>query len=129
MHKVHYDNNNEIVVIEYLGSIYIEDVKNGSREAAENLKKYQCDRVLVDCRDTHFNILNDQIHALPETFSAILKEFGFDLKKIKRALLVREIDATFSFMEGAAVVRGYVVKVFDDADAARSWLLSDKAKL
>ena len=60
---------------------------------------------------------------LPETFSKVLTEFGLELRKIKRALVVAQIDDDYRFVETVAVNRGYWVKLFDKIDEAAEWLL------
>lgn len=125
MHKITFDEILQIIIIKYSGNIALADLKNGSREAAQQIVNHKCYKVLVDCRDINFELSTLEIYDLPETFSFVLNEFGLDLRKIKRALLVSQMKDDYEFVETVATNRGYWVKLFDDLKKAKKWLASE----
>ena len=124
LHKVTYDENSKIITIKYWGNISLPDLKSGSRDAAQQIIDYKCHHILVDSREVDFKLSTLEIFDLPKTFSDILSEFGLELRKIKRALLVAHIKNDYQFVETVAINRGYLVKLFDDINEARKWLLN-----
>ena len=122
LHKVTYDENAKIITIKYWGNITLPELQRGSKDAAQKIIEHKCNHILVDSREIDFQLSTLEIYDLPETFSSILSEFGLELRKIKRALLVDKLEDDYRFVETVAVNRGYRVKLFEDVNEARKWL-------
>lgn len=79
--------------------------------------------ILLDCHDTHFNVPTVAVYQLPELYDAK------GLSRKVRAAVVKPQDGyhmeIFEFYEDVCRNRGYFVALFDDAMAAREWLLGD----
>lgn len=125
MHRISFDETAMILLVKYQGAIQLQDLQNGLEEAVQYILEHQVFRVLIDCREMEAPPPTLELYELPETFSNIFSKHGLDLRKMRRALLVKMKTDTFSFIENVAVNRGYWVKVFDDEGEAREWLSND----
>ena len=93
------------------------DIDNAMREVLKFRQEEKLNRILCDHR---------QLQAPPSETAGFLAALQFGERPLlgtKMALIRRKADEEFLF-DIAAQTRGSIIKVFDDEEAAKQWLLS-----
>ena len=119
-----HDVNNNLLFGKFYGIIDVDVL----REYVLKMKNFQnpgdVQRIFTDYREAHFDLSTLQLFHLPEKHDKLLKSFGFNVHRIKRAILYDPKDRDLAtFFETVAVNRGHMVKVFTNEEDARAWLL------
>jgi len=93
--------------------------------AQEIIVKHDCIRLIIDCRAAELQTSTLSLLASPDEIKEILSALEIPAYKVKRAFVVsRDID-DYSFIETVSVNRGLQVRVFQEMNAAISWLGSE----
>ena len=123
-YTITHDTTNNLLLGKFMGVIDLDVL----REYALELKNFQnpgaIHRILTDYREAHIDLSTLQLFHLPERHDQLLKSVGFNVHRIKRAILYTPKDHdSASFFETVALNRGHMVKVFTEEEKAKTWLL------
>ncbi len=119
-----HDTTNNLLIGIFVGTIDIKVL----REYALEMKNFQnpdaVHRILTDYREAHIDLSTLQLFHLPESHDQLLKTVGFNVHRIKRAILYNPKDhGSASFFETVALNRGHMVKIFTNEEEAKTWLM------
>lgn len=117
-YSVIYDDINDYIIVSVVGKLNHSLLENIAKDAAAEIKKHNCDRILTDLRFAKLSASPTNVYKMPK----IAKEAGIHVN-IKRALLVRVNDKEFDFLETVFINQGNLVRMFDNLNDAKKWLL------
>ncbi|HEY1773921.1 MAG TPA: hypothetical protein VGH91_12105 [Gammaproteobacteria bacterium] len=110
----------ELLEVTYQGDFAAEELRIATLEIVDALVDKGILRLLLDCRDAHFNVPTIAVYQLPELYDAK------GLSRQVRAAVVKPRDGyhleLFEFYEDVCRNRGYFAMLFDDTASARQWL-------
>jgi hypothetical protein len=86
-------------------------------DIAAIMQEHDCDCMLDDVREVTVALSTIDIFAIPH----LADEAGLQ-KLIRRALVVRDENDDFEFLETASVNRGQNLRIFTDIDEAKRWV-------
>ena len=109
------------IEISVTGNFSLETLKDTAAEVAICIKKYNCSYILNDLRNATLVDSPLSVYSMPK----IALNAGIE-RRIKRAIVVRELMPKYRFMETVFLNQGNIVKIFDDFEKAKIWLLGDK---
>ena len=122
-HKVTYNLETHIVESEINGDLSLDEsielITSIGRACAEN----NCSLCLSDYRGATLNLSVFELYDVPNKLSNILDSLGLSAHKIKRAIVVSENVKDFRFYETVTLNNGQRIKMFQDINEARKWLL------
>jgi len=81
-----------------------------------------CHRILLDFRSAHISLSTIQIYMTPEKLSDEFKKFGVEILLLRRALLLKQNDSDYQFLETVVLNKSQILRIFFDETAAREWL-------
>jgi len=119
-YKLSYDENNKLIIGRIEGIVDAKLVKKMAVDLAALLQKHKCNKVLNDLRKASLTKSIFDIYNIPR----IVDDSGVPLSS-KRALVVKEKNSDFKFLETASVNIGHQLKIFTDFDDAVEWLKLD----
>ncbi len=122
--EISHDTNNHMIFGKFSGVIKLEIL----REYVVEMKKFcnpgSIQRIMTDYREAQINLSTLELFQLPERHDRLLMSMGFNVHRIKRAILYDPQDsASATFFETVALNRGHMVKIFTDENKAREWLM------
>ena len=115
---IKYLDEKDIVLFRTSGTYELEAEVETLKEIAAKLKKHNCNRFIVDHRET--NVIADPVKSFER--SALYEEIWGD-RSTRAAIVFRELNEDYQFFETVVRNRGWNVRIFDDYDAAIGWLL------
>jgi len=116
--KIEYLADEKLLYIKTKGVMTAKSANLMVRDIVEAAVCHQCDRQIVDHRETSFAFRLFEYYERPKVNSRI----GIS-PKWKIAMIFRELNKDTLFMETVFKNRGYNFHQFDDMDAARAWVL------
>ena len=117
--KIEYLESEEILYIKTKGVMTAEAANLMVSEIVKAAEYHQCDRQIVDHRETSFAFSFLQYYERPEVNAKI----GIS-PKWKIAMVFKELSQDTYFMETVFRNRGYNFFQFDDVQKAREWVVS-----
>jgi hypothetical protein len=121
--KLETKDGDQLLEVTYQGIFEAEELRAATVQIVDLLMEKGIERLLLDCRDAHFNVPTIAVYQLPELYDAK------GLSRQVRAAVVKPHDGyhleIFEFYEDVCSNRGYFVQLFDDAKAAGEWLRSE----
>ena len=117
LRKIEYIENKGIVLLTTSGTYELDAEVETLKKMASTLKEHNCNRCIFDHRDT--NVIA-KVHQSFER-SALYEKIWRN-RATKAAIVFREINEDFEFLETTVRNRGWNVRIFDDYDAAVDWL-------
>jgi hypothetical protein len=115
--EITYLEDKGVVQLRTSGTYEMEaEVETLERMAAE-LRKHNCNKCIFDHRET------DVIARTMTSYdrSALYEEIWGD-RSTRAAIVFKELNEDFRFLETVLRNRGWSVRIFDDYDAAMDWL-------
>lgn len=116
--QIEYILDERIIYVKTNGSVTAETANLMVKEIVEAAACHQCDRQIVDHRDSIFAFSLFEFYERPEVNMRI----GIS-RKWKIAMVFRELNENTLFMETVFRNRGYDFHQFDDIEKARTWVL------
>jgi hypothetical protein len=116
--KIEYISTEDYLYIRTKGVLTAQSANSMVREIVEASARHQCDRQIVDHRETSFALDLFEYYERPE----VNKQIGIS-QRWKIAMIFRELDQNTLFMETVFRNRGYNFREFDDLEKAKRWLL------
>ena|SRR5215469_10024233 len=109
-----------LLEVTYEGTFEAAELRDSTIAIVDALIDKGIQRLVLDCRQAHFNTPTVAVYQLPELYDAK------GLSRQVRAAVVKPHDGyhleIFEFYEDVCRNRGYFVMLFDDAESARQWL-------
>ena len=116
--KFEYLPEDEVLLIRTSGTYNLEFQIDLLKEIIVKAKEYNCERFLVDHRETEIIIKTLPTYSRPALFDEL--EFK---RTWRAAMVVKELNNDTQFYETVFKNRGWQIKVSDDYDAAMNWLI------
>jgi hypothetical protein len=124
-HKINYNSNTSIIEVRVEGEVTLDEFKQIYFQGVQLAKEKDCFLILGDFRKAttrHLTML--EISTLPQSLSETAVSAGIDANRLKRAIVVAPEGAASSlFAQGVTASQGQNVKMFQEMDHARKWLL------
>ena|SRR5690242_9685600 len=121
--KLEIGDAGQLLVVTYRGRFEAAELRETTVQIIDALLEKGMLRLVLDCHDAHFDAPTVAVYQLPELYDAK------GVSRQVRAAVVKPHDGyhleLFEFYEDVCRNRGYFVKLFDDAAAARAWLASE----
>ena len=103
------------------GDFSLKTLKKIAEGVTDFVKKHNCNYILNDLRNATLDDSPLSVYSMPKTSL----EAGIE-RKVKRAILVNELGPDYRFLETVFVNQGNIVKIFENFDKAKTWLLEGK---
>jgi hypothetical protein len=124
-HTIEY-NDAGYIYVTYEGNFDIEGALELLNHVASSMREHNCYRVLADFRNATMNISTLHIYNLPKLLQNQAVKADISFHHLKRAMIVPALHIeNFRFFETVSSNRMQVIRVFQDLDEARAWLLAD----
>ena len=122
-HTVTY--NPRLGVIETIahGKLTLREAKEIIFEIARMALEQNCFLCLSDYQEATIDMSTLQIHDLPKVLSKMVTSLGLRPGQFKRAIVVKKSFADFHFFETVTLNAGQNIRLFQDPDEAKKWLL------
>lgn len=115
--KIEYLEDKEIVLLRTSGTYILEAEVETIKKMASKLKEHNCNRCIVDFREANVIAKIDKSFERPALYEEIWGDHS-----ARAAMVFRELNEDFQFLETVNRNRGWNVRIFDDYDAAIDWL-------
>jgi hypothetical protein len=115
--KVVYLDDEDILFLKSKGQMDVSSANAMVKDLAEAARQHQCNRHLIDHRQTTF------LFSLPDYFErpTINEELGIS-RLFKTAMVFSQLNEDTVFMENVFRNRGFNLRHFADIDEAKHWL-------
>ena len=117
MREIRYLEDTDIVQLRTSGTYDLEAEVDTLKRMASRLKEHNCNRCLFDHRQT--KVIARTLNSYER--SALYDALWGD-RSTRAAIVFKEINKDFRFLETSIRNRGWNVRIFDDYDAAINWL-------
>jgi hypothetical protein len=118
--SITYDAKIACILVSVEGEFNFALFERMAPEVARCINESGCDHILNDMRQANLSEHVGTIYSMPEH----AMKAGIE-RSIKRALVVTGSLSEFWFLETVFLNQGNVVKLFNDIDDARRWLLGE----
>lgn len=115
---IEYILDEDLIYVRTQGILTVDSANIMVGEIVEAAACHQCNRQIVDHRETTFALSVFEYYERPEVNSKI----GIS-PKWKIAMVFKELDSNTLFMETVFRNRGYNFRQFDDVEKAKEWVL------
>lgn len=124
-YRITFNKDHKIIESEIYGEVVVNDVIKMSNDMVDYSLEYNSYLWLYDFHGTkRINLID--IYYMPRQLDEILKRLGREKHAIKMAIVTNTDVKDFEFVETVARNVGHKLKIFDDTDAARKWLIGEK---
>jgi hypothetical protein len=122
-HTITYNSVVHILEANIQGDYLAAEAKQLMLETLKMIEEHNCFRILIDVRDAEIRLSNQEIYTASLNFSEAARASDLPILKSKRAIVVIEESKDTKYVETLFVTRGHGVKLFQDVDEAKEWLL------
>ncbi|MCC7119568.1 MAG: hypothetical protein IT310_13670 [Anaerolineales bacterium] len=122
-HTVTYNATLHILEVEVRGQLSLGEAKELIAEIVRTGVENDCFLCLSDYRQMSLNLSTLQIYDVPNIIADTSSQLGVPAQRFKRAIVVAKDLEDFRFYETVTVNNGHNVRMFQDFDEARTWLL------
>jgi len=122
-HTVTYNSETHVVETKAHGNLTLDEAKELIFDIGQVCVEKNCFLCLSDYREATLNLSTLDIYSIPQLLSDILASMGLPANKVKRAVVVAKDIKDFEFFETVTINRGQNIKLFQDIDEAKKWLL------
>lgn len=123
-YTIAYNTAAHIIELSFQGGITVSDAREMVNDVLELATKHKCSLLLNDFRDAEISASTVEIYEFPLTVAEGFVSAGGNPAGFKRALVVAKGLEDFHFFETVSINRGQDVKLFNNLDEARKWLLN-----
>jgi hypothetical protein len=127
LHSIRYDPQG-IIFIKVRGPLTLAEVRQVMAEAGRLAHDHQCFRLLSDTLEMELKLSMAEVYYLPGMFAELLSTLGLQVHQFRTAVLVSPNDQILPFFETVSRNRGHNVKLFQDQESARRWLLDTQVE-
>ncbi len=122
-HTVTYNSETHIVKTKAHGNLTLDEAKELIFDIGQVCVEKNCFLCLSDYREVILELSTLDIYSIPRLLSDILASMGLLANKVKRAVVVAKDIRDFEFFETVTINSGQNIKLFQDIDEAKKWLL------
>ncbi len=122
-HTLSYNSGLQILEVNIQGDYFADEARELVLETAELAEEHHCFRILVDMRAAEIHLATLEIYEAPQMISDAFAGKDNPGGKVKRAVVVKTDSEDPKFLETVAVNRGQRVRIFQNMDEAKEWLL------
>ena len=122
-HTVTYNSETHIVETKAHGNLTLDEAKELIFDIGRVCAEKNCFLCLSDYREVILKLSTLDIYSIPHLLSDILASMGLPANKVKRAVVVAKDIRDFEFFETVTINSGQSIKLFQDIDEAKQWLL------
>lgn len=115
-----FDPESKCILVSVSGELNLQTLKNIASEVSVFLDKHSCICILNDLRKATM-AKPSSTYSMPE----VAVKAGVN-RAVRRALVTKNLN-DFHFLETVFINRGNVVKLFDNINEARAWLMEGKS--
>jgi len=123
-HTITYNPDLSIIKIKFEGNITLNETKEIFSESLQIANEQNCFLFLSDYREAIMKLSTFEIYELPKILSNVFVASKIPVHRLKRALVVAKDLEDYRFFEVVTANQGQNVKLFQDLDEAKKWLLS-----
>ena len=122
-HTVTYNPETHIVETKAHGNLTLDEAKELISDIGQACVENNCFLCPSDYRDVTLKLSTLDIYSIPHILSETLASMGLPANKVKRAVVVAKDTRDFEFFETVTINNGQNIKLFQDIDEAKKWLL------
>jgi len=122
-HTITYNSEMHILEANIQGDYLVDEAKQLMLETLKMIEEHDCFRILIDVRDAELKLSAWEIYSASLNFSEAAIASDLPILKTKRAIVVTEESKDTKYVETLFAKRGHRVKLFQDVDEAKEWLL------
>ena len=123
-HTVTYNSETHVVETKASGNLTLDEAKELISDIGQVCVENNCFLCLSDYREATLKLSTLDIYSIPRLLSKILASMGLPANRVKRAVVVAKNIEDFEFYETVTLNSGQNIKLFQDMDEAKKWLLS-----
>jgi hypothetical protein len=123
-HQTRYNAKMRIIETKAEGTVTQEEMREIALDVGVLARKKACFRALNDSRQVKYALTTVEIFNLPRMVAEQFALQGIKLPEMKRALVARFTNDN-KFYETVTINAGQNMRLFQDMDKARQWLLED----
>lgn len=120
--QVTFDEKDQIVVASLGGEFNWPSIEQWAPQIAACIIENDCHKVLLDMREVKLNLSTVSIYLTPKKLSDELEKFGIDIRRLRRAILVKGPNKDFRFIENVSLNQFQMLRLFSNEQKAREWL-------
>ncbi len=113
-----YLKDKDIVLVKTSGIYNLTKEIESAKEMVSKLKEHNCNRCLIDHRDSKIISPIVDVYNRPKEYTKIGVE-----RSLITAIVFKKLNDDLQFYEEICQSRGWNIAVFDDYDAAITWLI------
>lgn len=121
-HTLSYNASLQIIEIKIEGAYYWNEAMQVLHETINMIKAKDCFLIRTDLREADIRISTAQQFDAPQIFKEAFTAEGINANNVKRAVVTKKITEDHKFAENVAVNRLQQVRIFENMDAAKTWL-------
>jgi len=122
-HTITYNPKAQIIETKTQGGINLKESEEIISEVLQAIRKHNCFFILSDYRESTLDLSTLEIYDIPKRVSAKTTLSGISEHKLKRAIIAERESENFRFFETVTLNSGQQIKLFDNSDEAKKWLL------
>ncbi len=122
-YSVSFDEASKLITFTLRGKVDASTLRESVPELLRIAKERGSYLILTDAREMKLDLLTVDIYDLPKFLSDLFTSEGLPITKFKRAFVVSKRIGDVTFHETVSRNRGHNVKVFEDMQDAKRWLL------
>ncbi len=123
-HTISYNPALGILEVKVYGDYFLAEATQLLLETAAMIQEHHCSKILTDLQDAKVNISTLEQYNAPELFQKVFEESDIDVRKVKRAVVAANVSQDYRFAENVVVNRGQKMRIFQDIEEAKRWLLA-----
>ena len=118
-----YNSDTRIIESRFYGDFTQEEIREAVPKFAEMIKNNNCRFLLTDYRDANMKLSMTEIYNMPGVLAEVFASSGVNILKLKRAFITVKNKKDPEFYETVTINQGQTMRIFDNVDEARNWLL------
>lgn len=122
-HTVFYNPDTKIIEAKVQGNLTETEANELIAEVIQIGRENKCLLCLSDYREAILNLSIFEIFEIPKKISKIVAPYGVNAAKLKRAIVVANNLKAYRFFETITLNSGQNIRLFQDIDKAKEWLL------
>jgi hypothetical protein len=112
-----------MITLRFEGLMTLEIVLDATADVVQVAKEQGCFRVLTDIREATVKLSMVEVYNLPNLTADIVSTAGLRVYQFKRAIVISAEQELLPFFENVSRNRHQNVRLFQDVESARQWLL------
>jgi hypothetical protein len=125
-HRITFNEDYKIIESEIYGEVAVNDITKMFNEMVDYSLKYESYLWLYDVNKAKRGISLVEVYYVPRKLDEILERLGSKKYAVKEAIVTNIDTEYFEFTETVSRNIGHRLKIFNDTDAARKWLIGKK---